>query len=110
VLGTDAPRGVHCCYWAVRTSTPGTSAKVDQLHLVLRREFPDAETGHVHELMCHSVDVLLAGAHFDDFVPLLAYRRVRERIRAESGPASLRPSARARRAPADRPDRTLCRS
>ena len=68
----------------VRT-TSSTVAKVEQLCSDLCHEFPETRAEHVHELMGRRVDQLLHQAHFDDYVPLLAYRHARERIRDEVG-------------------------
>jgi len=62
----------------MKTSTVN---KIEQLHLSLCREFPAVGEEHVRELLDLNVEELIQRAHFDDFVPLLAYRHVREHIR-----------------------------
>lgn len=66
------------------TATLSTRTKIEQLRLDLCHEFPNVRADRVHELMDGSVDRLLSRARFDDYVPLLAYRQVRERIRDEA--------------------------
>jgi hypothetical protein len=70
------------------TAAFSTLNKIDQLCLDLCHEFPAVRGERVHELMETTSHDLLARARFEDFVPLLAYRRVRELIHDEAGTAS----------------------
>jgi hypothetical protein len=65
-------------------ATLSTRTKIEQLRVDLCHEFPAICGERVHEMMEDSVAHLLEHARFDDFVPLLAYRDVRDRIRDES--------------------------
>lgn len=69
-------------------ATASALTKIEQLGLDLCREFPHLCGDHVHELIESRANELLRHAHFDDFVPLLAYRYVRDGIRDEVGAAS----------------------
>jgi hypothetical protein len=82
----------------MRTAAADTLSKIDSLSLSLCREFPALGGRHVRELMDRDVDELLGRAHFADFVPLLAYRHVRDGIRDVAGiPAGPPPQHRASR-------------
>jgi phage terminase Nu1 subunit (DNA packaging protein) len=62
----------------------GTRKKLAHIPQELQREFPHVPVERIDELVdALSVRLLLA-AHFDDFVPLLAHRRARERLLEES--------------------------
>jgi hypothetical protein len=65
----------------MNATSAATLAKIEQLRLDLCREFPGVGGEQVRERMDRSVDELLRQATFDDFVPLLAYRHVRDGIR-----------------------------
>jgi hypothetical protein len=56
--------------------------KVEQLHHHLHREFPNAPVEAIEHEVDERLHALIAGAHFDDYVPLLVHRYVRERLRA----------------------------
>jgi len=61
-----------------------TRRKLDHIPAELQREFPQIPRERIDALVeALSVRLLLA-AHFEDFVPLLAHRRARERLLEES--------------------------
>ncbi len=63
-----------------------TRNRLARLKSDLRREFAAVPKEHIDELVDESVAELLKRAQFDDFVPLLTSRRVRERLLAEASP------------------------
>ena len=63
------------------TMTPGTRSKLDYTKRILVREF-----NHLpHEEVVHEIetvtDSLLEAARFDDYIPILAHRFARDRLR-----------------------------
>lgn len=61
-----------------------TRSRLASLKADLRREFSGLPADRVDQLVEDVVAELLEQAQFDDFVPLLAGRRVRERLAAEA--------------------------
>ena len=61
-----------------------TRRKLDHIPGELQREFPHVPRERIDELVDTLTVRLLLAAHFDDFVPLLAHRRARERLLEES--------------------------
>jgi Protein of unknown function (DUF3562) len=59
-----------------------TAAKqIEQLPRYLHHEFPEAAVEAIEHDVEERVHELIAQAHFDDYVPLLVHRAVRERLR-----------------------------
>jgi phage terminase Nu1 subunit (DNA packaging protein) len=61
-----------------------TRKKLDHIPAELQREFPQIPLERIDELVDSLSVRLLLAAHFDDFVPLLAHRRARERLLEEA--------------------------
>ena len=55
--------------------------KIEQLPRYLHAEFPTAPIEAIEHDVEERLHDLIAGAHFDDFVPLLVHRSVRQRLR-----------------------------
>jgi hypothetical protein len=79
----DAPKGV--CMAQV---TADVTKRLSQLPHDLQAEFPNVPFAAI----VHDVDVgtheLLASARFDNYIPLLAHRAVRERLRTSQPSAA----------------------
>lgn len=58
------------------------AARIEQVPRMLKAEFPTVPLEVIEHDVEDRVRRLVAGASFDDFVPLLAQRAVRERLRA----------------------------
>jgi Protein of unknown function (DUF3562) len=65
-----------------------TRAKLDRLSVELEREFTQLPAERIEQTLESVADELLEGARFQDFVPLLAHRKTRERLRTPSKPAA----------------------
>ena len=66
------------------TASEATQKKLDHLPDALGHEFPQVPPQRIAELVDVLSARLLLAARFDDFVPLLAHRRARERLLQES--------------------------
>ena len=62
--------------------TQSTERRIEQVVKGLHAEFPQAQLEMIEHDIEGRVRELRWGAHFDDFVPLLARRAVRERLQA----------------------------
>lgn len=69
----------------------GTRKKLDKLAVELRREFGEVPAARIERTLERVVNELVAQARFHDFVPLLAQREARERLRLASDSAELEP-------------------
>jgi hypothetical protein len=63
----------------------GTRRRLSRLLIELRREFAHVPGDRVDRVLQSVVEDLLGRARFDDFVPLLAYRLVREQLLVDPG-------------------------
>ena len=59
-----------------------TAKQIEQLPRYLHNEFPSAPVDAIEHEVEERLRDLIAIAHFDDYVPLLVHRSVRERLRA----------------------------
>ncbi len=55
--------------------------KIEQLPRYLHNEFPSAPVEEIEHDVEERLRDLIASAHFDDYIPLLVHRSVRERLR-----------------------------
>ncbi|HWB21781.1 MAG TPA: DUF3562 domain-containing protein [Gaiellaceae bacterium] len=62
--------------------TVTAARKIEQLPRYLKHEFPDAPFEAIQHDIEERVHELIVSAHFDDYVPLLVHRTVREHLRA----------------------------
>lgn len=62
--------------------TRETAKRIEQIPRTLRAEFPTVPLEAIEHDVEEQLGHLVANAHFDDFVPLLVHRAVRERLRA----------------------------
>ena len=62
--------------------TAQASKHLAQVPRTLHGEFPAVPLEFIEHDLEERVRALLRGAHFDDYIPLLAHRTVRERLRA----------------------------
>lgn len=62
-------------------STSSIGKRVEHLPLELKREFRHIPLDRIEREVQAEVERLLAGAHFPDYVPLLARRMVREHLK-----------------------------
>ena len=62
-----------------------TRTKLIRIQRELCREFPHIPQEHIAYLMRTVTSDLVELARFDDFVPLLIHRRMRERLVAQAG-------------------------
>ena len=60
---------------------PETRSRIDYIGQVLIREFDTIPAAVVLGEVDRATDALLAGAKFDEFVPILAHRFAREQLR-----------------------------
>jgi hypothetical protein len=70
--------------------TMNAAKQIEHLPEYLHEEFPDAPVAVIEHDVEERVRDLIAEAHFDDFVPLLVHKSVRERLRTIS-PRARRP-------------------
>ena len=61
--------------------TVTAARKIEQLPRYLHLEFPDAPVAAIEHDVEERVHELIVSAHFDDYVPLLVHRAVREHLR-----------------------------
>jgi hypothetical protein len=61
--------------------TTSAAKQIEHLPETLHHEFPDAPVALIEHDVDERVRALIAEAHFDDFVPLLVHKSVRERLR-----------------------------
>ena len=65
--------------------TLSTERRIEQVVEGLHAEFPQAPLEMIeHDIEGRVRELRWGGAHFDDFVPLLARRAVRERLQARN--------------------------
>lgn len=60
-----------------------TGEKLTRLAGELRSEFTDVPAAEVEKTLFSVAEELLSHARFEDYVPLLAHRRARERLRSQ---------------------------
>lgn len=58
------------------------SKRIEQVPPRLKHEFPQVPLDTIEQGVEEHVRRLIVSAHFDDYVPLLVHRAVRERLRA----------------------------
>jgi hypothetical protein len=61
--------------------TMNAAKQIEHLPEYLHDEFPDAPVAVIEHDVEERVRDLIAEAHFDDYVPLLVHKSVRERLR-----------------------------
>jgi hypothetical protein len=67
-----------------------TQSKLARLARELRGEFAHLPGEHVEQTLFAAAEELLARAHFQDYIPLLAHRHAREQLRRQSShPAAM---------------------
>ncbi len=71
------------------TLPQSTLANLKHLPVTLEHEFPEVPPAKIESLVHSVAGRLLDEAHFYDYVPLLAHRRVRETLRAELQPSTV---------------------
>jgi hypothetical protein len=64
--------------------TTNAAKQIEHLPEYLHEEFPDAPVAVIEHDVEERVSDLMASAHFDDFVPLLVHKSVREQLRTIS--------------------------
>ena len=64
--------------------TIGTAERIEQLPRHLMAEFPEVSSVEIEHDVEEAVRRLIARAQFDDYVPLLVHKTVRERLRDTS--------------------------
>jgi hypothetical protein len=64
--------------------TQSTAKRIEQISKGLHEEFPQAPLQMIEHDIEDRVRELKVGAHFDDFISLLAWRAVRERLQARN--------------------------
>ena len=64
--------------------TTTTTKHLEQVPGSLKAEFPGVPLEAIEHDLEERVRQLITNAHFDDYIPLLARRAVRERLRATS--------------------------
>lgn len=57
------------------------ATRIQQVPRTLKHEFPQVPLEAIEQDVEEHLRRLIASAHFDDFVPLLVHRAVRERLR-----------------------------
>ncbi len=62
--------------------TTAAAIRIERLPHDLKAEFPAVPLAAIEHDVEEVVRRLIAGARFDDFVPVLAHRTIRERLRA----------------------------
>ena len=62
--------------------TTSVAKRIQLIPLHLHDEFPDIPMIAIEHDVEERVRRLVASAHFDDFVPLLVHKAIRERLRA----------------------------
>lgn len=62
------------------TMSPGTRSKLEYTSRLLSAEFAQLPREDVVRELEVVSDALFAGAHFDDYIPILAHRFARERL------------------------------
>jgi Protein of unknown function (DUF3562) len=62
--------------------TASAAKRIEEMPRHLHREFPNVPLAAIERDVEQGVRRLIAGARFDDYVPLLVHKAVRERIRA----------------------------
>jgi hypothetical protein len=77
--------------------TSRAAKQIEHLPETLHEEFPDAPVDLIEHDVEARVRDLIAEAHFDDFVPLLVHKTVRERLRRASRRTTRRPASDNRR-------------
>lgn len=61
--------------------TVEAAKRIDQLPRYLQKEFPTVPLAVIEHDVDTRVRVLITDAHFDDYVPLLAHKAVRQHLR-----------------------------
>ncbi|HWB21944.1 MAG TPA: DUF3562 domain-containing protein [Gaiellaceae bacterium] len=77
--------------------TTSAAKQIEHLPETLHEEFPDAPVSVIEHDIEARVRDLIADAHFDDYVPLLVHKSVRERLRKVSRRTTRRPASRVER-------------
>jgi hypothetical protein len=66
----------------METMTEDTAKRLERVPRDLQAEFPDVPLAEIEDDVEEGVRRLIETARFDDFVPLLVHKAVRERLRA----------------------------